>query len=420
MNNNKTFNFTANNIAQIPFSESQTEYFDASIKVPNSRLCLRVGKATKTWVLHYRKTANGKTKKVTSNLGNYPNIPLGLARDKFKDEVANIIKSTDKFIQKATSKDITFSECADFYIDEMEPSKNEMTIINNAIKELGHMPMKDINKKVVKDFYAGNRKKKQYAMANYKREIVQRIWNYNLEENEDNCSSFEDLGNPAHHKIRLVGSDKQKKKKTKYWTQQPSEAKVKDEQIRPLFDAIELEEHSDKKNLIKLFFYLGQHPFEEICKMRWEQISEDNGQWWWVMEEGFHKTGYEHSVPLHPTVMKIIEAQRGKDKTYVFVSNFRKDNQGNLLPYRRSGFSKQIQRIKNLLEDNTITYQCFRATVTTKLRELHKGHEPSYLMNQQLQGISNRVYTRSEFREQKIAMVNDWMQFIEDRLNDAK
>jgi hypothetical protein len=114
MNNNKTFNFTANNIAQIPFSETQTEYFDASIKVPNSRLCLRVGKATKTWVLHYRKTANGKTKKVTNNLGNYPNIPLGLARDKFKDEVANIIKSTDKFIQKATSKDITFSECADF------------------------------------------------------------------------------------------------------------------------------------------------------------------------------------------------------------------------------------------------------------------------------------------------------------------
>jgi hypothetical protein len=34
----------------------------------------------------------------------------------------------------------------------MEPSKNEMTIINNAIKELGHLPMKDINKKVVKDF----------------------------------------------------------------------------------------------------------------------------------------------------------------------------------------------------------------------------------------------------------------------------
>jgi integrase len=302
----------------------------------------------------------------------------------------------------------------------MEPSKNEMTIINNAIKELGHLPMKDINKKVVKDFYAENRRKKQYAMANYKREIVQRIWNFNLEENDENCVSFEDLGNPAHHKIALIGADKKKKKKAKYWTQQPSEAKVKDEQIRPLFDAIELEEHSDKKNLIKLFFYLGQHPFTEISMMRWEQLSEDDGQWWWNMEEGFHKTGYKHSVPLHPTVMKIIDAQRGKDETYIFVSNFRKDNQGNLLPYQRSGFSKQIQRIKELLEDNTITYQCFRATVTTKLRELAKGHEPSYLMNQRLQGISERVYTRSEFRELKIAMVNDWMDFIEGQLNDTK
>ena len=41
-------------------------------------------------------------------------------------------------------------------------------------------------------------------------------------------------------------------------------------------------------------------------------------------------------------------------------------------------------------------------------------------MNQRLQGISERVYTRSEFRELKIAMVNDWMDFIEGQLNDTK
>ena len=302
----------------------------------------------------------------------------------------------------------------------MQPSKNEMSIINNAINVLGHLPMKDINKKVVKDFYAENRNKKQYAMANYKREIVQRIWNYNLEENEDECVSFEDLGNPAHHKMALIGADKKKKKGKLYWTQQPSKAKVKDEQIKTLFDAIEKEQHTDKKNLIKLFFYLGQHPFTEICMMRWEQLQEEDGQWWWVMEEGFHKTGTKHTVPLHPTVMKIIDAQRGKDETYVFVSNFRKDNQGNLLPYQRSGFAKQIKRIREELDDNTITYQCFRATVTTKLRELGKGHEPSYLMNQKLQGISDKVYTRSEFRPLKIKMVNDWMDYVEERVNAYK
>lgn len=54
----------------------------------------------------------------------------------------------------------------------------------------------------------------------------------------------------------------------------------------------------------------------------------------------------------------------------------------------------------------------------TKLRELAKGHEPSYLFGQQLAGISNAVYTRSEFKDQKIAMVNDWMDFIEGKLNE--
>ena len=112
---------------------------------------------------------------------------------------------------------------------------------------------------------------------------------------------------------------KKKKKGKQYWSQQPSEAKVKDEQIKPLFDSIEREEHTDKKNLIKLFFYLGQHPFTEVSMMRWEQLSEDNGQWWWNMEEGFHKVkDLKHTVYLHPVVMNIINRQKGKDDTHVF------------------------------------------------------------------------------------------------------
>ena len=67
--------------------------------------------------------------------------------------------------------------------------------------------------------------------------------------------------------------------------------------------------------------------------------------------------------------------------------------------------------------DDKLTFQCFRATVTTKLREMGKGHEPSYLMNQALPGISNKVYTRSDFKPLKVKMVNDWMDFIEDKIN---
>ena len=411
---NKTFLFASGTADSLPYSDKQTEYFDESIKVPNSRLCLRVGKASKTWVLHYRKTHGGKTKKITKTLGSSNVLSLSLARKKFLTEATKLIGNTDEFIKKETASDITFDECADFYIEDRSPNQNEISVINLVKKEIGHLPMKAITRKVVRDVYEPNRKLEQYRMANYKRDIIQRIWNYNLEWNEDECTSFEDMGNPAQQKIKLLKPTK----KNKFWAKKPSKAKVQDHQIKPLFDAIATLGHKEKADLIRLFFYLGQHPFTEICYMRWDQITQEDGYWWWNMEEDFHKNENTHSVPLHPTVMKIINNYKGLDDRFVFACLNRKDNQGRLLPYARGGFQKQSEAIRKLLEDNTITYQCFRATLTTKLRELGKGHEPSYLCNQKMQGISNTDYTRSEFKPLKIMMVEDWMNFIEGRLNE--
>lgn len=412
----KTFNFTPNAIHKLPFSDKQVMYFDEnkSFMVANTKLALQVGKRSKSFTLIYRKRVNGKPTKITRVLGSYPEMTLGQARSKFADEVKTILSNTDAFIKKTTQDPITFNECADFYINERKPSSNEITVINVVKGEIGHLPMMKITRKIVRDSYEEKRKSGKYRMANYQRDMISRIWNYNLEWNEDECVTFENLGNPARQKIRLVNPTKGEP----FWTKKPSAAIVKDEQIKPLFDAIATTSHKDKSDLIKLFFYLGQHPYKEICCMRWDQIKEEDGYWWWKMERGFHKESLEHTVPLHPTVMKIINKQKGKDEKFVFVSLNRKDAYGNLKPYAKSGFGKQILRIRELLDDETITYQCFRATITTKLRELAKGHEPSYLFGQQLAGISNAVYTRSEFKDQKIAMVNDWMSFIEGKLNE--
>ena len=102
MTNEKTFNFTPNDIHKLTFSNKQVEYFDDNkgFKVANSKLCLRVGKRSKSFVLYYRKTAGGKTNKITKVLGSYPEMTLGQARDKFKDEVRGILASTDTFIRK--------------------------------------------------------------------------------------------------------------------------------------------------------------------------------------------------------------------------------------------------------------------------------------------------------------------------------
>jgi integrase len=112
--------------------------------------------------------------------------------------------------------------------------------------------------------------------------------------------------------------------------------------------------------------------------------------------------------------MKIINRQKGKHDTYVFTSKSNLDKEGNRLPYTKSSFTKQMKRIKEYIGTQDIDIRCFRASLTTHLREMGKGYEPSYLLGQALPGISNRVYTRSEFKSQKIEMTNAWTKFIED------
>ena len=97
---NKTFLFASGTVDSLPYSDKQTEYFDDLIKMPNSRLCLRVGKVSKTWVLHYRKAHNGKVNKITKTLGNSNTITLAQARNKFLQEVATIVGNTDEFLRK--------------------------------------------------------------------------------------------------------------------------------------------------------------------------------------------------------------------------------------------------------------------------------------------------------------------------------
>jgi hypothetical protein len=76
-----------------------------------------------------------------------------------------------------------------------------------------------------------------------------------------------------------------------------------------------------------------------------------------------------------------------------------------------------MKRIKNAIDDQNIYIRCFRATVTTHLREMNKGYEPSYLLGQALSGISQRVYTRSEFKPHKIDITDAWMDFIKVQIN---
>ena len=402
-------NFTPANITSLTFNGTRETYIDSHPKsqIPNCKLQLIVGSKSKTYYLVFRKNVNGKANKKLIKLGQFPTMDLKLARDKYFAEAVNIVTDEDKFLSMKKNDGIDISDMIDFYNQRKGIKTSESFLFEEVRKHLGKTQAKNLTRYMVQDFYEPQIQNKNFHSANSRREIVQRIWNFNIAKNSS-CEFLEDKKNPASWKIDefiKVASDR----------------KIEKYQIKPLFESIEQEAHEDKKDLLKLFFYLGQHPFTEICLMRWNQIQDDKeypNTKWWVMEEGFHKVkNIKHSVYLHPEVLKIIEKQRGKDDTHIFTSETNRDVNNKRLPYARSGFVKQMNRIKTHLETQDIDIRCFRASITTHLREMNKGYEPSYLLGQALTGISNRVYTRSEFKPHKMEMTNAWMDFIEERLN---
>ena len=400
------FNFTPATVESIKLQgEKQDTYFDSNSKskIPHCKLSLIVGSQSKTYYLVFRKKVNGKAVKRMVKLGQHPIITVSQVRDKYLIEAMSIVTDEDKFLTMRKNDGITINDMINFYDEKKGIPKYETFIFGEVQKNLGNVQAKNLTRYVVQDFYEPQLKNGSLHSANSRREVVQRIWNYNIARNSK-CHFLEDRKNPASYKIEG-------------FRKAASLRKIEKFQIRPLMNSIDLEQHEDKKDLLKLFFYLGQHPYTEICLMRWDQIQTDKefpDTKWWVMEEGFHKVkNLKHSVYLHPTVLEIINKQKGKDDTYVFTSGDNLDRNYKRKPYGKSGFTKQMKRIKDSLDTQDIDIRCFRASLTTHLREMNQGYEPSYLLGQALTGISNRVYTRSEFKPHKMSMTNAWMDFIE-------
>ena len=401
------FDFTPATVSALKLKgDKQDTYFDShrKSKIPNFKLSIVVGSQSKTYYLVFRKNVNGKSAKRLVKLGQHPMITVSEVREKFLLEAMKIVTDQDKFLTMRKNDGVTVTDMINFYDDRKGIKDYESFLFNEVKNNLGNVQAKNLTRYVVEDFYEPQMRNGNLHSANHRREVVQRIWNYNIAKNSK-CEFLEERKNPASWKIDG-------------FTKNASTRLIEKYQIRPLMDSIEREQHEDKKDLLKLFFYLGQHPYTEICLMRWNQIQDDPeypNTKWWVMEQGFHKVKkLKHSVYLHPEVLKIIEKQKGKDDTYVFVSRDNVDRQGNRKPYGKTGFVKQMKRIKDQLNTQDIDIRCFRASLTTHLREMNKAYEPSYLLGQALPGISNTVYTRSEFKPHKIDMTNAWMDFINE------
>ena len=402
-------------IQRLPYSSKRKVYIDSTnnTKFTNCDFVLIVGARSKTAYLRYRPTKNGVRKAVLKKIGDANVIPLADLRDAYTKQAMEILTKDSPILTAKETRNVTIGNLIDFYLSENNPSdKDNMIRLKNQIiegtKTVGDLLCIDQDVFSIKKILKTDVKKGSLYVANQKREFIQRVWNYCLSENEDYNKVLKTLTNPATFSME----------KWCGFSKKASDKRIPKEYYPKFFEAVNSLHRSDFKDLLYMFLFTGQHPYSEVCKMRWDQIKKIDNQYWWFMEEGFHKVDKEHTFPLHPMAMDIIKKYEGNDDVYVFKNNL--DRKG---LHDKHTFKNALRRLRNT-HNIDWDIRCLRASFITTIEELNPSYRAGILANQSGQTVTEKNYLRPDkdgitFKDFKLDMINAYMELIQDKLNEV-
>tara|TARA_R100000654_G_scaffold22488_1_gene44783 strand:- start:299 stop:1561 length:1263 start_codon:yes stop_codon:yes gene_type:complete len=409
--------FTSTWINKVPYSSNRTLYIDSSpdTKFHECDLVLIVGKQSKTAYLRHRPTVNGIRKSTLHKIGDANVIPLYDLKQEYEKQVIQIKTKESPILVEKKFRDVTLGHLIDFYLQNKSSSdadglvrlkSSTYTDENNRVLVVGDVKCKDLDVFGVKDILQDDVDKGSLYVANQKKEFIRRVWNYALGNHKSYNKVLKLVSNPATFSMKdWVG-----------FTKKASTIRLDKEDYPQFFEAVNSLHRSDFKDLLYMFLFTGQHPYSEVCMMRWDQIKEIDGQYWWLMEEGFHKTQYAHSFPLHPMVMDIINKYKGSDETYVF-----KNIHSKVYNLHNKHTFKNI--LRGLRKTHNITWdiRCLRASFVTTISEIDLSFRSGILTNHKGQNITEKNYIRGDitYYDFKVNMINAYMDLIQDKLNET-
>lgn len=419
--------FTPSFINKVPFSDNKRIYYTDShprSKIKNFDLMLVVGKQTKTAYMRYRFNYHGARKQKLIQLSDMTNNAVSLSelRDMYVEKANDITRDSINFLKKEKYKNFTFKQGVDFYLkdkgDVSDWDREQLLVLCNqvigikkndietAIK-VGDLVLAEFDRSLVKEIIEPFIDKGSLYSANMKREFIQRIWNYLNKEHEDVASVLVNKPNPASFSMKKTGFKKR-----------ASTKQLPKEEYTEFFKTVNKIHRSDFRDLLYLFLILGQHPFAEICKMRWDQIVEFDGNTWWKMEEGFHKVDNVHTVPLPKIALDIINRYKGNHEEYVFWNIYDKANL-----HSKATFKNVIGRLRAKY-NFTWDVRCLRASFVTTINEINPTYVAGWLTNDQTSmtdTTSSKIYHRGDFKyhDYKLEMMNAYVEIIERAINEA-
>lgn len=152
---------------------------------------------------------------------------------------------------------------------------------------------------------------------------------------------------------------------------------------------------------------------QEIRHARWEDIDFEEKKW--IVPAEYMKTKREHLVPLSGQAIAILKEQKEEvemlNSPWVFPSQVKHRN-----PMSDGTVNKAIQRLGFGKE---MVAHGFRALARTTIREKLKYH--SEVIEKQIShkssGPLGEAYDRTQFEEERINMMQDWADYIDELVN---
>ena len=279
----------------------------------------------KTWLYAYEFDGRKKEK----NLGQYPEISLADARDKFEADRKLLKNGTDpgeveRLKKEEKLKAPTVSDLCDEYIKKHAKKvkksweEDQRALEVEIVPQWGKRKAADIKKRDVVLLLEGIVERGSPVMANRVRALISKMFNFAVERDivEMNpCSGVKPLSK-----------------------ENPKERHLSEVEIKTLFNCLdtssELIMTDDFKRILKLILVTAQRP-GEVTGMHSREI---DGKWWTIPAER-SKNGKAHRVYLTGLALELI----GKKKGFIFESP-KADNDGNPKPIDEKGLARALRR----------------------------------------------------------------------------
>lgn len=362
----------------------------------------------KSWRYSYK--IDGKYKTYTYGL--YPETTLQEAREAHKAIHKLVSKGIDPHEHEKQqkreaekAKELTFGQIADEWLKKRKAEVKPKTVADiesrlekDVLPHIGDIPMVELESGDLLTMIKKIESRGAYEMANRARQYCSQILRYGVA-----------IGKAKRDYTLEIG-DALATRRVKH---QPA---LEPQDIPEFLNTLQENKarlYPQTQLALKMLMLTFVRPIELVA-VEWQEISFSDKLW--TIPAAKMKMGYDHIVPLATQTLDILKELKAINghRLYVFVKQTKPTDH-----MHRDTLSKAV---RSLGFQNRHSAHGFRALARTAIRE--KLEYDSEVIERQLAHAPNtslgRAYDRTQFIDQRIRMMEDWAQFLDDMANKGK